>query len=92
MHGQFCYPSVAFLRPQLSVFATDGNFATRAGAFATRGGNFATSAFSSFGHFATFRKIPCGFEKPLLLSAIIDSRQPEVIAEMNSKRKGSIQM
>ena len=42
MHGQFCYPSVAFLRPQFGVFATDGDFATRAGAFATRGGNFAT--------------------------------------------------
>ena len=35
MHGQFCYPSVAFLRPQFGVFATDGDFATRAGAFAT---------------------------------------------------------
>ena len=42
MHGQFCYPSVAFLRPQFGVFATDGDFANRVGTFATRGGNFAT--------------------------------------------------
>ena len=35
MHGQICYPSVAFLRPQFGVFATDGDFATSAGAFAT---------------------------------------------------------
>ena len=72
--------SVAFLRPQFGVFATDGDFATRVGTFypgwqfCYQNGHFATSAFAGFGHFATFRKSQVGFENPPFLSAIIDSR------------------
>ena len=75
MHGQSCYPSVAFLRPQFGVFATDGDFTTRVGTFATRGGNFATKMVILLPpRSPTFRKSQVGFENPPFLSAIIDSR------------------
>ena len=94
MHGQFCYPSVTFLRLQFGVFATDGDFATRVGTFATRGGNFATSAFADFGHFATFRKshvvlkTRC-FCSPLSIagSQRIIAKDDIILARMNSKKK-----
>ena len=88
MHGQFCYPTVAFLRPQFGVFATDGDFATRLGTFATRGGNFATKwsfcylRVRRLWSFCYLQEKPCGFENLLFLSAIIDSRQLEVIAKV----------
>ena len=103
MHGQFCYPSVAFLRPQFGVFATDGDFATRVGTFATLGGNFATKMVILLPPRspALVILLPSGKAKwvlktrrfcpPLSIagSQRIVAKGDIILARMNSKKKGS---